>query len=46
MRTYANRGKGVMPVRKFAYKYLVLKLLAIITRFFVGFMKKHISFIL
>ena len=42
MQTYANSGEGVMSMRKFTRFFnlcLVPKLLAIITRFFVGFIK-------
>ena len=46
MRMHTNRGKGIMSLQilasptNFLIKYLVHKLLAIITRFFVGFVKK------
>ena len=49
MRMYANRGRGCHVMRKFAYnffriKYLVHKLLAIVTRFFITFIKISVLF--
>ena len=63
MRTYGNRGKGdyvtaiiCFPYKFFLSKYLLHKLRAIFTRFFVGFvrisallkisvLRNHISFV-